>query len=238
VGAAVPLPWGELGSHLTQCCLGRAYLRTKWHLDPSCRLATICQHSRQTGQWYHSTGWSVTCNGGPKTIQWQRSCINKRLFNGWEACLWSDLGLCGVEHETVTQWINQLNVAISGREHALLEIWNPLGVVGVISAFNFPVAVFGWNNAIALVCGNTTLWWVKTKNVGNKTSENPTLLVFDKITNDFLVKLSQCYSYVIKMICACNKPEFYWILFWFCFLHICGLLLCLWLFLELTPLGE
>lgn len=44
------------------------------------------------------------------------------------------------------------------REHALLEIWNPLGVVGVISAFNFPVAVFGWNNAIALVCGNTTLW--------------------------------------------------------------------------------
>ena len=47
---------------------------------------------------------------------------------------------------------------ISGKDHALLEIWNPLGVVGVISAFNFPLAVFGWNNAIALVCGNTTLW--------------------------------------------------------------------------------
>jgi aldehyde dehydrogenase family 7 protein A1 len=44
------------------------------------------------------------------------------------------------------------------KDHMLLEIWNPLGVVGVISAFNFPVAVFGWNNAIALVCGNTTLW--------------------------------------------------------------------------------
>jgi aldehyde dehydrogenase family 7 protein A1 len=44
------------------------------------------------------------------------------------------------------------------KDHALLEIWNPLGVVGVISAFNFPVAVFGWNNAIALICGNTTLW--------------------------------------------------------------------------------
>jgi aldehyde dehydrogenase family 7 protein A1 len=42
--------------------------------------------------------------------------------------------------------------------HALMEVWNPLGVVGVISAFNFPLAVFGWNNAIALVCGNTTLW--------------------------------------------------------------------------------
>ena len=35
--------------------------------------------------------------------------------------------------------------------HALFEMWNPLGVIGIISAFNFPVAVFGWNNAIALV---------------------------------------------------------------------------------------
>lgn len=37
--------------------------------------------------------------------------------------------------------------------HVLLETWNPLGCVGVISAFNFPVAVYGWNNAIALICG-------------------------------------------------------------------------------------
>ena len=35
--------------------------------------------------------------------------------------------------------------------HALLEMWNPLGVIGIISAFNFPVAVYGWNNAIAMV---------------------------------------------------------------------------------------
>lgn len=42
--------------------------------------------------------------------------------------------------------------------HALLECWNPLGVIGIISAFNFPVAVFGWNNAIAMVCGNTMVW--------------------------------------------------------------------------------
>ncbi|KAK7794821.1 hypothetical protein R5R35_009389 [Gryllus longicercus] len=42
--------------------------------------------------------------------------------------------------------------------HVLLEQWNPLGIVGVISAFNFPIAVYGWNSAIAMVCGNTLLW--------------------------------------------------------------------------------
>ena len=35
--------------------------------------------------------------------------------------------------------------------HFLMEQWNPLGIVGVISAFNFPCAVFGWNNALSLV---------------------------------------------------------------------------------------
>jgi aldehyde dehydrogenase (NAD+) len=42
--------------------------------------------------------------------------------------------------------------------HRMQEMWNPLGVVGVVSAFNFPVAVWSWNFAIATVCGNATLW--------------------------------------------------------------------------------
>jgi aldehyde dehydrogenase (NAD+) len=42
--------------------------------------------------------------------------------------------------------------------HRLAETWHPLGVVGVISAFNFPVAVWSWNTAIALVCGDTVIW--------------------------------------------------------------------------------
>ncbi|XP_057645074.1 alpha-aminoadipic semialdehyde dehydrogenase [Chionomys nivalis] len=42
--------------------------------------------------------------------------------------------------------------------HALIEQWNPLGLVGIITAFNFPVAVFGWNNAIALITGNVCVW--------------------------------------------------------------------------------
>ncbi|MFG1965417.1 aldehyde dehydrogenase family protein [Nonomuraea sp. NPDC049028] len=42
--------------------------------------------------------------------------------------------------------------------HRLSETWHPLGVVGVISAFNFPAAVWAWNTAIALVCGDTVVW--------------------------------------------------------------------------------
>ena len=42
--------------------------------------------------------------------------------------------------------------------HRLMETWHPLGVVGVITAFNFPVAVWSWNTAIALVCGDTVVW--------------------------------------------------------------------------------
>ncbi|KAJ1918770.1 Alpha-aminoadipic semialdehyde dehydrogenase [Mycoemilia scoparia] len=40
----------------------------------------------------------------------------------------------------------------------MMEVWNPLGTVGIISAFNFPVAVYGWNSAISLVCGNPVVW--------------------------------------------------------------------------------
>jgi aldehyde dehydrogenase (NAD+) len=42
--------------------------------------------------------------------------------------------------------------------HRLTEQWHPLGVVGIISAFNFPLAVPGWGWALALVCGDTVLW--------------------------------------------------------------------------------
>jgi len=43
-------------------------------------------------------------------------------------------------------------------EHRLTEQWHPLGPIGVISAFNFPVAVWAWNAALALVCGDSVVW--------------------------------------------------------------------------------
>ena len=51
-----------------------------------------------------------------------------------------------------------LTIASERPGHRMMESWHPLGVVGVISAFNFPVAVWAWNAALALVCGNAVIW--------------------------------------------------------------------------------
>ena len=51
-----------------------------------------------------------------------------------------------------------LTIATERPGHRMMEQWHPLGVVGVITAFNFPVAVFSWNAALALVCGNPVIW--------------------------------------------------------------------------------
>ncbi|AYF89812.1 aldehyde dehydrogenase family protein [Pseudomonas sp. DY-1] len=51
-----------------------------------------------------------------------------------------------------------LTIASERPGHHMRETWHPLGVVGVISAFNFPVAVWSWNTALALVCGNPVVW--------------------------------------------------------------------------------
>lgn len=51
-----------------------------------------------------------------------------------------------------------LTIASERPDHRMMETWHPLGVVGVISAFNFPVAVWSWNAALAFVCGNTVVW--------------------------------------------------------------------------------
>src|SRR3954465_3042871 len=43
-------------------------------------------------------------------------------------------------------------------QHRMYEQWHPLGVVGIISAFNFPVAVWAWNACLAAICGNASVW--------------------------------------------------------------------------------
>jgi aldehyde dehydrogenase (NAD+) len=51
-----------------------------------------------------------------------------------------------------------LTIASERPGHRMMEVWHPIGVVGVISAFNFPVAVWAWNAALAFVCGNAVTW--------------------------------------------------------------------------------
>jgi aldehyde dehydrogenase (NAD+) len=51
-----------------------------------------------------------------------------------------------------------LTIASERPEHRMYEQWHPLGVVGVISAFNFPVAVWSWNALLAAVCGDCVIW--------------------------------------------------------------------------------
>jgi aldehyde dehydrogenase (NAD+) len=51
-----------------------------------------------------------------------------------------------------------LTIATERADHRMMETWHPLGVCGVISAFNFPVAVWSWNAALAFVCGDPVVW--------------------------------------------------------------------------------
>lgn len=51
-----------------------------------------------------------------------------------------------------------LTIATERMNHRMMEQWHPLGPVGIITAFNFPVAVWAWNAVIALVCGNSLIW--------------------------------------------------------------------------------
>src|SRR5208337_3763650 len=75
-----------------------------------------------------------------------------------------------------------LTIASERPGHRMLETWHPLGVAGIISAFNFPVAVWAWNSALAAVCGDATLW---------KPSENTPLTaiacikIADQVSRDF-----------------------------------------------------
>ena len=76
------------------------------------------------------------------------------------------------------------------KDHRLQEIWNPLGVVGVITAFNFPVAPWGWNFCLAIICGNSVIWKPspRTMKVSYKCKEiwNETVKEFGMPVNDLL----------------------------------------------------
>ena len=58
----------------------------------------------------------------------------------------------------ISRQLHGLTIASERPGHRMMEQWHPLGVAGIISAFNFPVAVWSWNAALALVCGDPVVW--------------------------------------------------------------------------------
>jgi aldehyde dehydrogenase (NAD+) len=58
----------------------------------------------------------------------------------------------------LSRQLHGLTIVSERPEHKMSEYWHPLGPVGIISAFNFPVAVWSWNAALALVCGDSCIW--------------------------------------------------------------------------------
>lgn len=58
----------------------------------------------------------------------------------------------------LSRQLHGLTIATERKEHRMMEQWHPLGPVLVVTAFNFPMAVWGWNAALALVCGNSVIW--------------------------------------------------------------------------------
>ncbi|HEY0551761.1 MAG TPA: aldehyde dehydrogenase family protein, partial [Verrucomicrobiae bacterium] len=58
----------------------------------------------------------------------------------------------------LSRQLHGLTIASERPAHRMMEQWHPLGLVGIISAFNFPVAVWSWNSVLAAVCGDATIW--------------------------------------------------------------------------------
>ncbi|MBO9712343.1 aldehyde dehydrogenase family protein [Sphingomonas sp.] len=75
-----------------------------------------------------------------------------------------------------------LTIASERPEHHMRELWHPLGPVAVISAFNFPVAVWAWNACVALVCGDSVLWKPSEK---TPVTAHAVQAVFDRVAAEF-----------------------------------------------------
>ncbi len=90
-----------------------------------------------------------------------------------------------------------LTIASERPGHHMRETWHPLGPVAIISAFNFPVAVWSWNAALALVCGNTLIW---------KPSEKTPLTalacekIFERAVKRFKAAGHECPAHLLQLL--------------------------------------
>ena len=82
-----------------------------------------------------------------------------------------------------------LTIASERPEHHMREMWQPLGPVAVITAFNFPVAVWSWNTALALICGNSVIWKPSEK---TPLTAMATQKIFEKAVKRFQAAGNKC----------------------------------------------
>jgi aldehyde dehydrogenase (NAD+) len=103
----------------------------------------------------------------------------------------------------LSRQLHGLTIVSERKNHRMMEQWHPLGVVGVITAFNFPMAVWAWNACIALVCGNTVLW---------KPSEQTPLcaIALHKLMQQVLQQFPDFPAAVVGVVCG-NRDVGQWI---------------------------
>ena len=95
-----------------------------------------------------------------RTIQKFRACVLKLYRHRCYCCAAAAAAAAAAVYCSSSGCYFLLLVVLHslGPGHALHEQWNPVGAVGIITAFNFPVAVYGWNTALSMVCGNVNIW--------------------------------------------------------------------------------
>ena len=86
-----------------------------------------------------------------------------------------------------------LTIASERPGHKMLENWHPIGPVGIVSAFNFPVAVWAWNTALAIVCGDSVIW---------KPSEKTplTALACESIFEEAVAEFAEAPEYLVQVL--------------------------------------
>ncbi len=90
-----------------------------------------------------------------------------------------------------------LTIATERADHRMMETWHPLGVVGIISAFNFPVAVWAWNAALALVAGNACVWKPSEKTPLTAIAAHA---IFDKALKRFVAEGGQAPAALSQLL--------------------------------------
>ena len=103
----------------------------------------------------------------------------------------------------LSRQLHGLVIASERPGHRMFEQWHPLGIVGIVTAFNFPVAVWAWNSALAAACGDATLW--------KPSSQTPltaiaTIKIAERVCRANHVNPAIRGQFQMQLVCASIQP--------------------------------